>query len=305
MTPALQACGLVKRRGSFALGPLDFDLEYGLVTALIGPNGAGKTTLLDLLAGLRAPDSGELHLHGERVTPAAPRWKAALGYVSEDQPFFEHWTGARNLAFFRAHFPTFSDALATDLAGRLDLPLRQPVRTLSKGNRLKLAIVAALAHRPTVLLLDEPTSGLDPVARGELQSVLWEQLQDVTPTMLYSTHILSDVSRLADRFLFLRGGQLVLDTDRDALTEPWLRLSARTNAPTPTLQALPGVVEVQRDSHGNISILSRDHAVTRRALEALGAAVHGAAPPALDEIAVHVLKSPAATGDTHVAVDSR
>jgi len=307
VTAALQARGLLKRRGNFSLGPIDLDLEHGLITALIGPNGAGKTTTIDLLAGLLAPDAGQLKVNGQDVWHTAPHWKGSLGYVSEHQPFFERWTGARNLAFLRQHYPTWSEALVTDLARRLDLPLRQPVQTLSKGNRLKLAIVAALGHRPSLLLLDEPTSGLDPIARAELQEVLWEQLEEVTPTILYSTHILPDVSRLADRFLFLREGRLVLSTDRDTLTESWRYIQAQPHASATLagLRDLAGIVQVRRDEHGGVSILSSDHHATLRDLHALGTTIHGITRPTFDDVAVQILKAREIQGGTHVAAHPR
>ena len=219
MTHAVELQGLTKRFEGFQLGPLDLRLEPGTVLALVGPNGAGKTTALNCLAGLLLPDEGSAQIFGHRVHPTETAYRRHLGYVGEEAGFYKRWTAARNLDYLAKLLSGWSKDRAHQLAQRFALPLDKPVNKLSRGNQTKLALVAAMAHSPKLLLLDEPTAGLDPVVRSEVLDVLWEMTEDGEHAVLYSTHVLSDISRLADELAFLRDGELVLRTGRDELSE--------------------------------------------------------------------------------------
>jgi ABC-2 type transport system ATP-binding protein len=165
--------GLTKRYPGFQLGPIDLTLEPGTVLALVGPNGAGKTTTLNCMAGLVVPEEGGAEVFGLPVHPSRVEYRRDVGYVGEESGFFQRWTARRNLDYLATLQPDWSRDRAGRLAERLALPLDKPVTKLSRGNRTKLALIAALAHRPRLLLLDEPTSGLDPVVRAEVLDVLW------------------------------------------------------------------------------------------------------------------------------------
>lgn len=215
-TPALELRGLAKRRPAFRLGPVDLRLEPGSVAALVGANGAGKSTLLGLIAGVLHADAGTVRAFGRPVR-AGDALGPALAYAPDPHPWFERWSAARNLAALAAVAPRWSDADAAAAAERLALDLARPVRTLSKGNRVKLGLVAALAQRPQLLLLDEPTAGLDPVARA----ALWDELERYRAgrgaTVLYSSHVVGDLERLASDVLLIHEGRLVAHTTPAAL----------------------------------------------------------------------------------------
>ena len=283
---AARLSGLSKRFGDFQLGPLDFTLEPGTVLALVGPNGAGKTTTLNCMAGLVVPDEGRTEVFGAPVHPARPAYRRDLGYVGEESGFFQRWTAARNLSFLARLMPGWSRDRAHRLADRLGLPLSKPVKDLSRGNRTKLALVAALAHGPRLLLLDEPTAGLDPVARSEVLDVLWEITEDGEHAVLYSTHILSDISRLADELAFLRDGQLVLRTGREELSESWRRVSFRMQDAN---VELAGVVEHRRVRTEH-QVITQDAPATLQQLTELGAEAVEVSRMSVDEIAVQILK---------------
>jgi ABC-2 type transport system ATP-binding protein len=185
-TAAARLRGLTKRFPGFQLGPLDVVLEPGTVLALIGPNGAGKTTTLNCLAGLTVPDEGGAEVFGAPVHPAYTEYRRDVGYVGEEGGFFRRWTAGRNLDYLARLLPGWSQDRARRLADRFGLPLGKAVQDLSRGNRTKLALVAALAHGPRLLLLDEPTAGLDPVVRSEVLDVLWEVTEDGAHAVLYS-----------------------------------------------------------------------------------------------------------------------
>jgi len=285
-TSAARLSGLTKRWPGFQLGPLDLILEPGTVLALVGPNGAGKTTTLNCMAGLIVPDEGCTEVFGAPVHPTRTEYRRDVGYVGEESGFFQRWTAGRNLDFMAKLLPGWSRDRARRLVERFALPLGKPVNKLSRGNRTKLALVAALAYGPRLLLLDEPTAGLDPVVRTEVLDVLWEITEDGEHAVLYSTHILSDISRLADELAFLRDGQLVLRTGRDELSERWRRVSFRLPAKD---VELAGVVEHHR-VRAEHQVITRDAKATLQQLTELGAEAVEVSRMSVDEIAVQILK---------------
>jgi len=285
-TTAAHLRGLTKRFRGFQLGPLDVTLEPGTVLALVGPNGAGKTTTLNCMAGLIIPDEGDIDVFGAPVDPARPAYRRNLGYVGEENGFFQRWSADRNLDFLARLLPGWSNDRARQLADRFDLDMDKPVQDLSRGNRTKLALVAALAHGPRLLLLDEPTAGLDPVVRSEVLDVLWETTEDGEHAVLYSTHVLSDISRLADELAFLRDGRLILRTGREELSEGWRRVSFRLQ--TEDVE-LAGVVDHRRVRTEH-QVITRDATATLQQLSELGAEAVEASRMSVDEIAVQILK---------------
>jgi ABC-2 type transport system ATP-binding protein len=278
--------GLTKQWPGFQLGPLDLTLEPGTVLALVGPNGAGKTTTLNCIAGLLVPDGGGTEVFGHPVHPPETKYRRLIGYVGEENGFFQGWKASRNLEFLAKAMPGWSKDRVRSLAERLGLPLDKPVNKLSRGNRTKLALVAALAHAPRLLLLDEPTAGLDPVVRAEVLDVLWEITEDGEHAVLYSTHVLSDINRIADELAFLRDGQVVLRTGRDELSEQWRQVSFRLQSDDFELE---GVVEHRR-VRAEHQVITRDADATLQQLRELGAEAVEVSRMSVDEIAVQILK---------------
>lgn len=283
---AVRLSGLTKRWPGFQLGPMDLSLEAGTVLALVGPNGAGKTTTLNCIAGMIVPEAGDTEVYGLPVHPTRTEYRRNVGYVGEENGFFQGWNARRNLDFLATLMPGWSNDRVRRLAERFGLPMDKPVNKLSRGNRTKLALVAALAHGPRLLLLDEPTSGLDPVVRAEVLDVLWEITEDGKHAVLYSTHVLSDINRLADELAFLRDGQLVLRTGRDELSESWRRVSFRLQKEDVDL---PGVVEHRRVRTEH-QVITRDSPATLQQLTELGAEAVEVSRMSVDEIAVQILK---------------
>lgn len=285
MSSAFQITGLVKKYPDFMLGPLDLTLEPGMVLGYIGPNGSGKTTTMHCLTGLVKADKGRMEIFGRENHPNKPAWKLDIGYVGDVHVFYERWTGERNLKFLSQFYPNWSDELAKKLADRFQLPLHKKAKELSTGNRVKLSLVSALAHSPKLLLLDEPTAGLDPVVRTEVLDTLFEILEDGERAIFYSTHILSDISRLADELVFLSHGQILQRNAKDDLTESWRRISFR----------MPEKVEI-RDTVDHKTegldhqVVSSDFGETIKHLKELNAEHIQDTRMTIDEIAVQILK---------------
>jgi ABC-2 type transport system ATP-binding protein len=294
--PAFALSGVVKRYPGFTLGPLDLVLQPGTVLGFVGPNGSGKTTTINCIAGLVIPDEGTVEVSGQRVSHRAPAWKADIGMVGEAHGFYRGWTVEENLRFLSRFYPGWSDQRVTRLANRLGLPLdrKKCVCNLSKGQLAKLAIVAALGHGPRLLLLDEPTGGLDPVVRAEVLDVLWEVLEDGEHAIFYSTHVLSDISRLADELVFLREGRVLLRSPKDQLTERWRRISFRLADADVTVAS---AIEYRR-VRAEHQVVSDDAEATLAQLRELGAESVEQSRMTIDEIAVAILK-----GGNHVAAD--
>jgi len=286
MTKAFEFNNVVKRYSEFALGPLNFSLEPGTVLGYIGPNGSGKSTTLHCLVGLVKADSGEMQVFGRATDPNKPEWKLDIGYVGDAHVFYEGWSGEKNLKFLSQFYPDWSDQRVVELAKRFNLPLHKKAKELSGGNRVKLSLVAALAHSPKLLLLDEPTSGLDPVVRAEVLDVLFEILEDGERAIFYSTHILSDISRLADELAFLDNGQLKLRAAKEDLIERWRKIAFKHAGNNFKLEATAS----HKQEGADHQIISFDHEATLRQLGELGAQNVQAHLMSIDEIAVQILK---------------
>lgn len=286
MTNAFSIRNLIKTYPDFTLGPLNLDVAPGTVLGYVGPNGSGKSTTMHCLVGLVKADAGEIHVFSRFNDPNKPEWKLDIGYVGDIHVFYENWSGEKNLKFLAQFYPNWSDKLVVDLAKRFNLSLNKKAKELSGGNRVKLALIAALAHSPKLLLLDEPTSGLDPVVRAEVLDVLFEVLEDGERAIFYSTHILSDISRLADELAFLDNGQIKLRAAKEDLTEQWRKISFRFAGNTFKLDA---TTSHKRDGMDH-QVISFDHEVTLRQLGEMGAENVQAFRLGIDEIAVQILK---------------
>jgi ABC-2 type transport system ATP-binding protein len=294
MTPAFRMQQVVKRYKNFQLGPLDMELEPGRVLGYIGLNGSGKTTTHHCLTGLIRPDGGAIDIGGLPKTMDSGEWKQHIGYVGDAPVFYERWSGGQNLKVFSQFYPNWSDSFARDLATRLRLPLDKKVKALSTGNRVKLALVAALAHRPKLLLLDEPTSGLDPVVRQEVLELLFDVVTDEDRAILYSTHIISDLYRLADELAFLADGQLIRRSLKEDLTANWRRISCKLNG---EIEKPPAVHRTTRE-RSQLVMISSDYEETVKFLRAKGAENIDVTMVSIDEITVEILK-----GKHYVATD--
>jgi ABC-2 type transport system ATP-binding protein len=283
---ALWLRGVEKRYPGFGLGPLELAIQPGTVVGLIGPNGAGKTTTLNCIAGLVVPEAGTVEIFGRPNRPDDTIWKRDVGYVGEEHGFYGRWTAAKNLRVIGGLHPGWSEQRVRRMVERFGLPSARRATNLSRGNRTKLALIAALGHSPRLLLLDEPTSGLDPLVRSEVLDVLWEILEDGETTILYSTHVLSDISRLADELVFLREGQILQRSEKEALSESWRRISFRLEVDGVNLAGAVDHKRVRMEHH----VISSDHESTLRQLSELGAENIEESRMTLDEITVEILR---------------
>ena len=239
---AIRAEGLTKWYGDvLALDHLDLTVERGEIFGFLGPNGAGKTTTIRLLLHLVRPTAGRAWIMGVPVHDVASAHRH-VGYVSGDVAMWPQLTGAEALHLLGNLSGGVVEPYRDELLERLDLDPRRRIRTLSKGNRQKLALVAALMHQPDVLLLDEPTAGLDPLKEAEFQQIVREAAAR-GQTVFLSSHILDEVEDICSRVAILRNGRLVEVSTLDDLRQKGVTvLDVAFDGPVPSLAAVPGVV---------------------------------------------------------------
>lgn len=217
-TPYLELRGLTKAFPDFVLGPLSTAFRPGCVHGILGPNGAGKTTLLNLVTLQSRATAGEMCHGNASVRWGDARWKGKVAYVRESPSFYDELTVEETLRLASRLYDSWDVSLAAHMGMRLGLRGQQRVRTLSKGTRVKLGLVAALASRAELLVLDEPTAGVDPTSREELHEVL-RQLRRERPEVcvLLSSHIFEDLEESADEVLILRDGQVAFHASREEM----------------------------------------------------------------------------------------
>ncbi len=221
MGPALEIHGLSKDYGDFRLKDVSFTVPRGYVCGLIGPNGAGKTTVIRLILNLVRRRTGEIRAFGLDNIRDEVAFKSRVGFVHETPRFYEHLSLRRIRDTVAPFYPKWDDALFERLLQEFDLPPVKRFSRLSRGMKTKFALALAMSHDADLLILDEPTSGLDPVFRRRLLEKLREVIQDEGKSVLFSTHITSDLERIADTITFIRDGGIVFSASRDEVMDKW------------------------------------------------------------------------------------
>jgi ABC-2 type transport system ATP-binding protein len=242
MTPIVSAVGLVKSYGRFrALDHLDLHVTAGEVHGFLGPNGAGKSTTIKVLLGLIRADAGTVSLLGDNPWQDAAELHRRLAYVPGDVNLWPNLTGGEVIDLLGRMRGDLDHLRREELLDRFELDTSKRARTYSKGNRQKVALVAALASRVELLILDEPTSGLDPLMEAAFQESIAEE-RDRGRTVLLSSHILSEVEALCDRVSIIRSGRTVETGTMNELRHlSRTSVSAQIEGPPPRLDRLPGV----------------------------------------------------------------
>jgi ABC-2 type transport system ATP-binding protein len=221
MENALELVGVCKSYRGFALRDVSLSLPKGFVMGLIGPNGAGKTTLIKVIMGLARRDAGTVRVLGADDLERSPRVKARIAFVPDEPHHLADATLATIAAATAPFYPGWDAARFAALAADLELPLGKKFKALSHGTKTRFSLALALSLGAELLVLDEPTSGLDPVVRRDLLGRLSELIQDGRSAVLYSTHITSDLERVADLVTFMRDGAVVLSGTRDEMLDRW------------------------------------------------------------------------------------
>jgi len=211
--------------GKPVLDQLEWQLLPGQVVGLLGRNGVGKTTLLESLLGLRDAAGGEVRLFGSPLAQMDDGMRARIGFVPQQSQLFDWLTPKQLLAYFRSFYPKWNAPKAEALMSRWEIPQDQLISKLSGGQQQRLSIVRALAPEPDLLVLDEPVSSLDPVGRRDFLRELVEQVLDRGTTVVFSTHILSDLERVAFNVAFMARGRIAVQAPLSDLMDGCRRIT--------------------------------------------------------------------------------
>ncbi len=217
----LRVDGLVKRYDRFQLDKVSFSLPRGYIMGFVGKNGAGKSTTIKCIMNLIKYDEGSIEIFGLDSRRNSLEVRNRIGYVSEDQYFYEEMTVEWTGSFIGSYFRHWKEENFNRLLKDFGIDKGKKIKELSKGMKVKLSIALAMAHSPELLILDEPTSGLDPVVRNEILDLFREIIQDEKCSILFSSHITSDIEKIADFVTIIDNGRIIISEEKDSLMEKW------------------------------------------------------------------------------------
>jgi len=219
MKAVLEVNNLKKELGSFSLEQLTFSLKEGCITGFIGVNGSGKTTTIKTILGLYPKDDGSIKFFGKEIEKNEYEIKNRIGVVLDEGYFYEEMTLREMKSIIAPAYTNWDESVFLNYINRFNLKLDQKIATLSKGMRMKFAITLALSHHADLLIMDEPTSGLDPLIRNELMEILLDFMEEEGKSVFFSTHITSDLEKVADMLILIDNGEIVFNESKDELLE--------------------------------------------------------------------------------------
>lgn len=268
-----------KEFSGFKLGPLDLNIKKGTVTGLIGENGAGKSTTLKLLLNALKKDRGTIEVFGKDINDLSEEEKYKIGFVYDDLYLPDTMDIGEIETFHEKLYRDFwQEDIFYDLVDRFNLPEKQAIKSFSRGMKMKLSFALALSHNAELLILDEATSGLDPVARDDFLDILLDFIQDENHTVLISSHILSDLEKIADYIAFIHKGDLLFNEEKDRLIEIYGLVSLNNDE----YESLDknAIVAVRKHKFGRECLVVRDKMPDGLELE----------NPSIEDIMVYMIK---------------
>jgi ABC-2 type transport system ATP-binding protein len=272
-----------------AVDSIDLRVPWGSVYGFLGRNGAGKTTTIQMLLGLLRPTSGGATVLGYSSKIDAVKIRAEVGYVPENQVTYD-WMTVNELLWFTSKFyKTWNNIIAQDLVKKFGLDPKRKIKHLSRGMRAELFLILALAPEPRLLILDDPTSGMDPVVRREFLEKVAELVQDRKRTVFFSSHILSDIERVADWIGILKDGRLLIQSELDSLKLRTRKIVAKFEAAPPSDLSVGKPLWVRKDGSSVSAVFSDYEEDIPANLRTLGATAVEVMDLSLDDIFVEYL----------------
>lgn len=277
----LEVRNLSKEYKTFLLDNISFTLARGYIMGYVGQNGAGKSTTLNLITNICKSSSGEIYVDGITCEEDESRYKESIGYIGDEFYFPDNFRIRDIRSVLRDFYKTFRTEKFDELTKRWKLDGKMAVKDFSRGMKVKLMFASVLARDTKLLVLDEATNGLDPVVRVEVLKLLQEYIADGERSVIFSTHILSDLEQIADYIYFIHEGKTVLYDAKDELLESHLLVKGERRAIYPELQrALIGIMD---NAYGFEAILPSDRA------DLLTNEFHFE-KPTIDQIVIHYIR---------------
>ncbi len=277
----LEVRNLSKEYKTFLLDNISFTLARGYIMGYVGQNGAGKSTTLNLITNICKSSSGEIYVDGITCEEDESRYKESIGYIGDEFYFPDNFRIRDIRSVLRDFYKTFRTEKFDELTKRWKLDGKMAVKDFSRGMKVKLMFASVLARDTKLLVLDEATNGLDPVVRVEVLKLLQEYIADGEQSVIFSTHILSDLEQIADYIYFIHEGKTVLYDAKDELLESHLLVKGERRAIYPELQrALIGIMD---NAYGFEAILPSDRA------DLLTNEFHFE-KPTIDQIVIHYIR---------------
>lgn len=228
MDNILEVNGLVKRYPAFSLDSVSFSLPEGCVTGFIGANGAGKTTTIRSILNLAHKDAGTIKIFGLDAEEHEKEIKDRIGIIMDGSYFYNDLSMRDMKSIIAPAYSKWSDADYQSYMDKFDLDPKQKISTLSSGMRMKYALVLALSHQAELLIMDEPTSGLDPLVRSQFLEIIKEYMKNGGKGVFFSTHITSDLDKIADMLILINGGKIIFQRNKDDLLDTFRTVKGNT-----------------------------------------------------------------------------
>lgn len=213
---------LTKTYPEFTVDQVSLDVKQGYITGLIGPNGVGKSTLIKMMLGMIRPDSGSVKILGCDMPEQEVDIKQRIGIVSDDCFYYDHLTIRDMKKVIAPFYKKWNEQKFNNYLEQFELSPNKKIEQLSKGMKVKFALAVAFSHEAELLIMDEPTSGLDPVFRREMLDILADMMQNERNSIIFSTHITTDLDRIADYIAFINRGKLVFNEAKDDVLDRYV-----------------------------------------------------------------------------------
>jgi ABC-2 type transport system ATP-binding protein len=274
----LDVHGLCKKYPGFELENINISLDEGYIMGFIGRNGAGKTTTIKSLLNIIHSDGGSICINGYSLEKNELAIRNIVGFVSGGIDFYPRTKLKKLTSVTKRFYTGWDEHRYKSLLERFEVDENKKVKELSAGMKVKYSLAVALSHNAKLLLLDEPTSGLDPAARDDLLCIFQEFIEDGTHSILFSTHITSDLEKCADYITYIKNGKILVSSDKDSFKQSYILVSGKKSQLTPAVE--PHIIGIHKHDLGFEGMIHTEDKALAAGLEF--------SQPSLDDIMVHI-----------------
>lgn len=280
MGELLEVKNVSKSYKTFSLKDISFTLPKGYIMGYVGPNGSGKTTTLNLITGIQKCSGGEITIDGLTCRENMRAYRECIGYVGDESYFPDNFTIRHIRRILQRFYATFSTEKFDGFVREWNLPEKKQIKEFSRGMKVMLMFASVFSRETRILVLDEATNGLDPMMRVNILKLLQEYVMDGEHSVIFSTHILSDLEQIADYIYFIHEGRTVLYDTKDELIESFMLVKGDPAEITPALRE--ELIGLEENAYGFVALLPADKA------ELLGS-TYSFEKPNIDQIVVHYI----------------